>query len=476
MKRKSMDDSTTDGNEDVSISAIAPEIDTPAAINGVDNGANATDAAANIDPSQRWRAMEKILARASPFGAETGLLPTGQFEPFENVAEYLEGEFKVLVIGAGGLGCELLKDLALSAITDITVIDMDSIDVSNLNSRQFLFRQKDVGRPKATVAAEAIMSRVAGCKVEAHHAKIQDFDADFYREFNVVISGLDNVEARRWLNSMLCSLVSQDDDGNVDFSTIVPLVDGGTEGFKGQARVILPHVTSCFECSLGMFPPQKVFPMCTIAETPRMPEHCISYAMLLLWPKQFPGKKLDNDDPEHMKWVCEQAKERADAHGIAGVTYELTLGVVKNIIPAVASTNAIIAAACTNEAIKLLSYAGQTMYNYMMYQGAEGIHGLTTVVDKRKDCLVCGSSQMTMEIDPVNTLASLVEKLGLREPSLTRPGLVLYMSNPVALRKQTEPNLKKTVGELCSDGDVLAVTEKYWHDRSLSVVVRFNKT
>jgi ubiquitin-activating enzyme E1 C len=115
----------------------------------------------SLEIAERWADIDKLLSRSGPSAA-------ADFEPDtpDNGAnkQFLLEDSKILVIGAGGLGCELLKDLVLVGFRNIDVIDMDTIDISNLN-RQFLFRAGDVGKAKAEVAAAFINKRVPGANV-----------------------------------------------------------------------------------------------------------------------------------------------------------------------------------------------------------------------------------------------------------------------------------------------------------------------
>ena len=113
------------------------------------------------------------------------------------------------------------------AAADLLKGRSDIIDVSNLN-RQFLFRQADVGRPKAEVAAAFVESRVQGVKITPYYGAIQDKDEEYYMQFKIVICGLDSIEARRWINATLVEMVDPD-----NMLSLKPFVDGGTEGMAG---------------------------------------------------------------------------------------------------------------------------------------------------------------------------------------------------------------------------------------------------
>lgn len=167
---------------------------------------------------------------------------------------------------------------------------------------------------------------------------------------------------------MIHSLVTFDENDEPEEETQIALIDGGTEGFQGQARVIIPFKTGCYECSMSTLPPDTTFPLCTVKETPRLPEHCIQYAMVIEWDENF-DRAIDKDSPEDMQWLCDRAQKRAATFGIEGVNYKLTMGVVKNIIPAVASTNALVSAACCNEAFKILTGCNHRLDNYMQFMG-----------------------------------------------------------------------------------------------------------
>ncbi|XP_063619251.1 NEDD8-activating enzyme E1 catalytic subunit [Cydia splendana] len=402
---------------------------------------------------RRWLNIRKLLERSGPFCHP-------DFEPSAEILDFIMNSCKILVIGAGGLGCELLKDLALMGFKKIHIVDMDTIELSNLN-RQFLFRKNDIGLSKAKCAVEFVNNRVPGCEAIAHHCAIQDMDEGFYRQFHIVVCGLDSIVARRWLNGMLMSLLQYNDDGTLDQSSLIPLVDGGTEGFKGNARVILPGMSACIECTLDLYPPQITFPLCTIANTPRLPEHCIEYVKVLQWSKENPwgnATALDGDDPQHVAWVLEKAQERAMKHGIMGVTYRLTQGVLKNIIPAVASTNAAIAAACATEVFKLASSCCVNMNNYMVLNIADGVYTYTFSADRRADCVACSNTTRTMELEAQATLQTILTKLQ-EEPKylMKSPGITtiingrnktLYMSSIKSIEERTRDNLKKKITDL----------------------------
>ncbi|EPX74392.1 SUMO E1-like activator enzyme Fub2 [Schizosaccharomyces octosporus yFS286] len=215
-------------------------------------------------------------------------------------------ESKVLLVGAGGIGCELLKNLLMSNVREICIIDLDTIDLSNLN-RQFLFRKHHVKQAKAIVAMKTAQSFNPNVKIEAIQANIKEprFNISWFRQFGMVFNALDNLDARRHVNK-LCLLAN------------IPLVESGTTGFLGQVQVIAHGKTECYDCN----PKQqaKVYPVCTIRSTPSQPIHCIVWAKSYFFPQLF-GDNEEND--EGIQNIAQNEAQKKEIEELARETAEL---------------------------------------------------------------------------------------------------------------------------------------------------------
>eukprot|EP00842_Homolaphlyctis_polyrhiza_P000252 jgi/Hompol1/1227/HPOL_002673-RA len=205
---------------------------------------------------------------------------------------------RVLMVGAGGIGCELLKNLVLSGFKDIQVVDLDTIDLSNLN-RQFLFQNKHIKKPKATVARESALQFNPSVNIQAHHASIFDaaFDLNWFKSFHLVLNALDNVAARRHVNAMC-------------IAADVPLIESGTAGYLGQVMLHKRGLSPCYDCH-----PQpverKTYAVCTIRSTPSEPIHCIVWAKNYLY-NTLLGSPEDQDDAMNENATPDNAKEIAE--------------------------------------------------------------------------------------------------------------------------------------------------------------------
>jgi adenylyltransferase/sulfurtransferase len=144
---------------------------------------------------------------------------------------------KILVVGAGALGNEVLKNLALLGAGKIFIIDFDTIEATNL-TRSVLFRAGDAGRSKAERAADAVRALNPDVRVRALDGNvITDLGLGVFAEMDIVIGCLDNREARLWINRQ-CWRVGR------------PWVDGAIQEISGVAKVFVPPASACYECAM----------------------------------------------------------------------------------------------------------------------------------------------------------------------------------------------------------------------------------
>uniref|UniRef100_A0A8C5I9B3 E1 ubiquitin-activating enzyme n=1 Tax=Gouania willdenowi TaxID=441366 RepID=A0A8C5I9B3_GOUWI len=182
-------------------------------------------------------------------------------------------KLRVFMVGCGAIGCEMLKNFALLGVGlarssgEVCITDPDLIEKSNLN-RQFLFRPHHLQKPKSTTAAEATRNINPDMQVDAHLNKVcpateSIYNDSFYSGLNLVVTALDNVEARRYVDSRCVSNQRA-------------LLDSGTMGTKGHTEIIVPNLTESYNSHRD--PPEEEIPFCTLKSFPSVIEHTIQWA------------------------------------------------------------------------------------------------------------------------------------------------------------------------------------------------------
>lgn len=174
------------------------------------------------------------------------------------------------LVGAGALGCEYIKNFATMGISTSgkgVMTDDDTVERSNL-SRQFLFRDTDIGKAKSEVAARAAQGINRELRLETHQNRVSPetesvFDDDFWNSLDVVFNALDNVNARLYVDGR-CVYFNK------------PLLESGTLGTKCNTQVVVPRLTENYGATRD--PPEKEAPMCTVHSFPHNIHHCLTWA------------------------------------------------------------------------------------------------------------------------------------------------------------------------------------------------------
>ncbi|MBN1633065.1 MAG: ThiF family adenylyltransferase [Ignavibacteria bacterium] len=144
---------------------------------------------------------------------------------------------KILVAGCGALGNEIIKNLAMLGCGNIYAVDMDRIEKNNL-SRSVLFRTEDEGKFKAETCCKRAKEINDDVNYHFYNGNVFNLGLGIFKEMDIVICGLDNREARLYINQCCCKVSK-------------PMIDGAIEVLSGAARMFIPPETACYECTMN---------------------------------------------------------------------------------------------------------------------------------------------------------------------------------------------------------------------------------
>jgi len=295
---------------------------------------------------------------------------------------------RVLIAGVGGLGCEIAKNLAMLGVGRIDLVDMDIIEHSNLN-RQILFAGAKLGEPKAIVAARKLVEINPNIIVKGYHTSLERLNPALYYASDVVIGGLDSMNARLNLNAQCIRFRK-------------PLVDGGVSGYYGHIYTIFPFQNACYECN--PLPDLKSDEMaaCTVVGIPRKRIHCVFKGDMAF------KDKFDRDpnpkNIEDIRFIQKVANEHVTKHNfLPEYTEDDIVKIIDRHDPGIITINATISALQSHEAVKILHWEkghkglGEPITNYIIFNAMT--MKLHHIEKKRNpECSQCGKSARRVSI------------------------------------------------------------------------------
>jgi molybdopterin/thiamine biosynthesis adenylyltransferase len=346
----------------------------------------------------------------------------------EGWSQKLVKNSRVLIVGVGGLGCEIAKNLAMLGVGQLDLIDLDIIEHSNLN-RQVLFTGAKIGEPKALVAARKLKEINPNIVVKGYHTSLERLNPALYQAADVVVGGLDSMNARLNLNAQCIRFRK-------------PLVDGGVSGYHGHVYTVFPYKNSCYECNPLPVAETDEMAACTVVGVPRKRIHCVFKGDMAF------REKFDRDpnpkDVNDIKFIQKIANELVNKHNfLPEYTRDDIVKIIDRHDPGIITINAVISALQSHEVTKILHWnkghkgVGEPIKSYVVYN-AITMKFYHIEKTRNPECTQCGKYVRRVSIklrsqSPCINIIKILEKNGFKLDPDSEPILTLQDFNDIIM-------------------------------------------